>query len=587
MPDDSDRKDKLPTGSEKFRSYDIATGKFTDEIPELDRDPARADPGRVKSQRGEPGDGKPGRVKSGPKDLVPLTKAADTALGPARELKRGNTERADAKSGSQKRGDAGSGSLIPVTNTTDLEPRRKSRSLQNTDLVSKSLEPRSSKPAAGSPAVPGAALDTARGTRSADRDIHSTDRRKRGTVQISGYDKTDAVDADIIDVVAKPAAHEHDNEPDTGPSDFKVKFDFEGKYMDVPEERPLRWRREKRTGCVGGILYSAFVICISILLASLAWLAASDVLGFGSVNEEVNLSVPKDFDMEDVIDLLFDAELIRYKFLFRIYAGYSSAEEKITAGSYVLNKNFDYRALVHGMTARGGARVEATVQIPEGYTLLQIFALLEEKQVCTAEDLWRSAQWYNYRQSFLRGLPQGLKLRLEGYLFPDTYNFYIGSTPEQAISKMLNEFNNKFNEQFAERAEFMGYSIHEIITIASMIEREAGNDEERPHIASVIYNRLNSKDFPLLQIDATIYYAIAGTGKPFSTDFDSPYNTYMHEGLPPGPIANPGLASIRAALYPASSKDYYYALNKSGSHSFFDTYAKQQAFVQSDDYGGR
>ena len=376
------------------------------------------------------------------------------------------------------------------------------------------------------------------------------------------------------------------SETDTGSPDFKVKFDFDGKYKDVPEERPLRLRRERRTGCVGGILFAVFIICIALLLASLAWLAAVDILGFGADDKEVSVTVPKDFTIEDITEMLYDAELIKYKFLFKLYAGYSSAEDKIIAGSYVLNTNYDYRALVHGMTTRGGAKVEVTVAIPEGFTLAEIFARLEDNLVCEASDLWETATNYDFKYSFLDSSTLGNKRRLEGFLFPDTYNFYIGSTPVQAISKMLSEFNRKFTDTYIERAEEIGYSIHEIVTIASMIEREAGSDEERPRIAAVIYNRLKSKDFPMLQIDATFYYAAALTGKQPSTDIDSPYNTYQNEGLPPGPIANPGLASIRAALYPSTTNEYYYALSKSGTHVFFRTLKQHQDFVQSSDYGG-
>ena len=396
----------------------------------------------------------------------------------------------------------------------------------------------------------------------------------------------------IIESVPKPEVEpdgdmDYEPESDAKTSRFKVKFDFESKYRDLPENRPLRRRRERRTGCVGGLLYAAFIICISIVLASLAWLAASDVLGFGASDEEVNVSVPKGFTIDDIADMLYDAELIKYKSLFRLYASYSSADQKIAPGAYILNKNYDYRAIVHGMTARGGARVEVKVTIPEGYTMAKIFALLEDNHICTEDDLWRSATWYNYKYDFLDRHTLGDKLRLEGFLFPDTYIFYMNSTPEQVISKMLNDFKGKFNEQYIDRTYELGYSIKEIVTIASMIEREAGADSERKRIAAVIYNRLNSRDFPMLQIDATIFYAIADTGRPFSTEFDSPYNTYKHEGLPPGPIASPGLASIVAALYPDSTNEYYYALSKSGVHEFFKTLAQHQAFVQSNDYAGR
>ena len=120
-----------------------------------------------------------------------------------------------------------------------------------------------------------------------------------------------------------------------------------------------------------------------------------------------------------------------------------------------------------------------------------------------------------------------------------------------------------------------------------MIEKEAGDDDtDRDLIASVIHNRLKSRNLKKLQIDATIYYAIAETGQGFSTEVDSPYNTYIVEGLPPSPIANPGIAAIRAALYPEKSDYYYYALNKQGTHNFFRDYDAHQAFVKSDQYGG-
>ena len=375
---------------------------------------------------------------------------------------------------------------------------------------------------------------------------------------------------------------------DTGPEEFNVKFDFESAYRDMPEDNPLRLRREKRTGCVGGILYSVFVICVSLVLASLAWLAASDVLGFGASDEQINVTVQKGFTIDYIVDTLYNAGLIKYKFLFKLYAEYSKAEDKISPGQYVLNRNFDYRAIVYGMTTRGGVLVETTVTIPEGFTLAEIFTRLEDSGVCPATDLWETATNHDFKYSFLDNSTIGDRLRLEGFLFPDTYNFYYDSSPVQVINKLLGEFNNKFTETFIERTEDLGYSIRDIVTIASMIEREAGSDEERPRIAAVIYNRLNnSADFTYLQIDATIWYVLAGTGRAFSTDVESPYNTYLHEGLPPGPIANPGLESIHAALYPDSTNEYYYARNKQGTHEFFRTLEQHEAFVASEDFGGQ
>jgi len=381
-------------------------------------------------------------------------------------------------------------------------------------------------------------------------------------------------------------SRETDNDPDTGPADFKMKFDFESEYIDVPENKPLRLRRERRTGLVGGLLLAIFIICVSLVLASVAWMATVDVLGFASQDEPVDVQVPQNFTLEGITDMLYEAGLIRHKALFTFYAEYSNAIDKISPGSYILNMNYDYRALVQGMTARAGVRVETSVTIPEGYTLAQIFALLDAEGVCSAEELWEAATYHDFNFHFLQRDTIGNRLRLEGFLFPDTYNFFMDSTPQQALLRMLREFNRRFTEEYIERAEDMELSVREIIIIASMIEREAGDDEERPRIAAVIYNRLGSSGFPLLQIDATIHYAIAGTGIPFSVSLDSEFNTYVHEGLPPGPIANPGMPSIRAALFPDNTNEYFYALNNYGTHNFFTNYTDHVNFVNSDAYGG-
>jgi UPF0755 protein len=378
---------------------------------------------------------------------------------------------------------------------------------------------------------------------------------------------------------------ERDNALVRKADDFRVNFDFDGEYRDLPDNRPLRPRREKRTGCLGGVLYAVFIICICLLLASLLWLAATDVLGLGNEDELVQVTVPQNFTMDEVAGILKENGLIEYKFLFKLFANFSDADETITAGTYQLNKNFDYRALVSGMSAKGGQRAEVDVVIPEGYTLRQIIELFVANGVCTEEELWDTAANHDFDYPFLDDSTLGEKFRLEGYLFPDTYTFYVGDNPTRAFTKLLDNFKAKFKEEYATRAEELGYSVRDILIIASMIEREAGSDEERDLIASVIYNRLNS-DYNYLEIDATIIYAIAGTGEKFSTEVDSPYNTYKYPGLPAGPIASPGIESIKAALYPEDTDYLYYALNQDKTHNFFSDWDSFEAFLNSDEYGG-
>jgi len=410
-------------------------------------------------------------------------------------------------------------------------------------------------------------------------------------------------------------------EPDTrdlpesvvGPQDFEVDYDFDEAYEDV-EEKPVKRGRAKRTGCLGGLLYFVFVIAVSVALAALGWMCATDVLALGAEDRVVEITLPRSVftqeertyedddgnrqvktvnaaDMDYVSDTLYNNGLIKYKWLFKLYAQFAKADEKVSAGTYEVNMNYDYRALVNGLTASGGQKVEIEITIPEGYTVRQIVNLLVKNKVCEEEELWDTLANYAFDYDFIDKTTAGDKYRLEGYLFPDTYKFYISDKPVRVINKMLKNFSGKWTAEMSDKAELMGYSMREILTVASMIEKEAGADSERANIASVIYNRLDNPDartVGLLQIDATILYAMArdDVSGDISTEYDSPYNTYLNKGLPPGPIANPGMASIKAALNPAKTGYFYYALGKEGVHEFFKKYEDFHAFVTSDAYGG-
>ncbi|MBQ1728733.1 MAG: endolytic transglycosylase MltG, partial [Oscillospiraceae bacterium] len=227
--------------------------------------------------------------------------------------------------------------------------------------------------------------------------------------------------------------------------------------------------------------------------------------------------------------------------------------------------------------------------IPEGHNIFQVVQDLTSNGVCDEDELWDCLANYDFEYEFLDKSTLGDKLRLEGYLFPDTYSFYVGDTPSRVIGKLLKNFDRKWTEEMTEQAKALGYTQREILIVASMIEKEAGADSERATIASVIYNRLRDGGQGTnykLQIDATLYYAAQIEGVSMSKDIDSPYNTYLVTGLPAGPIANPGIASIKAALDPETTAYYYYALGKEGVHHFTKTLEEHTAFVNSDEYGG-
>ena len=377
------------------------------------------------------------------------------------------------------------------------------------------------------------------------------------------------------------------------------------------QHRPSAKRRPKRKKdynffglpqILATAVWLAMILFIGVTLGRFMWVCAADVLAFGRDDKEVTVEISEEDDMNAIIAKLQDKGLIRYPWLFQLYADLSHAEEDIELGTFTLNTNYDYHALVNELSS-SGSRVEVTVQIPDGYNCRQIFKLLEEKGVASVESLEEfAANGELSKYWFLEDVERGDKYCLEGFLFPDTYNFYQGGGAEHAISKLLGGFNNKFNEDhqnalaalnkdLAEVMRSNGKSddyvvenmltVHDLITIASLIEKEAASAKESPNIASVIYNRLYDwgSNPRYLNIDAAIVY-VTGNNKEIDTSIDSPYNTYLNTGLTPTPIANPGMSSIEAALYPNDTNYYYYVLNpETGNHVFAATYDEHAANV--------
>ena len=351
------------------------------------------------------------------------------------------------------------------------------------------------------------------------------------------------------------------------------------------------------------LLYVCVVLFVSVGLAVGGWRCAQDVLALTKPDRKVTVTVEENMSIADLTQELHEKGLVDYPWLFKFYCWYSHAEDKIDPGTYELNNLYDYHALVNGMIASTGVRASVTLTIPEGYECKDIFALLEENGVCTAQALEEASASYEFDYDFLSDLPYGEKNRLEGYLFPDTYEFYLGEEPEEALDRFLRNFDRKVTQDLRDQIDVLNealaaqmaandftaeqiansrLTLHDVITVASLVEKETARSSESANIASVIYNRLCSKLYPCLQIDATIQYALAERKEQLSNAdkaIISPYNTYTNAGLPVGPIANPGLNSIRAALYPAQTDYYFYALGTDGVHKFSTTYYEHQEFL--------
>ena len=377
--------------------------------------------------------------------------------------------------------------------------------------------------------------------------------------------------------------------------------------------RPIRSRRDGRIGCLGGLMYAMFIISLSVVLAVFMWMSAADVLALNKPEGTVEVTLPAEIfsnrtvdvtdddgnvtgtktvraaDINSVSAILKDAGLINYKWLFRLYSGFSHADMKVDPGTYSLSTNLDYRALVTKMRSGADSQLQTLVMFPEGFNMDQIFERLEENGVCSREDLYRAAADTEFSYAFLEGAETGDPYRLEGFLFPDTYYFYQGMQASSAINKFLSNMHYHITEEMWQKAGALNLSFRQVITVASLIEKEAANDDERALIASVIYNRLKA-DMPL-QVDSTVVYARRDTGDSrvspeIIQETDSPYNTYLYNGLPPGPICSPSMKSIEAALDPAVSKYMYFALEvETRTVRFFVNYNEFQAFIATQDYG--
>ena len=349
------------------------------------------------------------------------------------------------------------------------------------------------------------------------------------------------------------------------------------------EAGAIRRVRRRRTGLLGGLMYAAFILGVSTILGFLVWMAADEVLGLTAEEFTVEITIPEDFTIEDVANELHAQGLINNRFLFRFFATTFNYYDRIQPGVYQVSP-VDYRALIGSLNQRTGEMIEVRVTIPEGRTVRQVFEALEEAGVATVESLEYAAENGSFDFDFLNVIPHNRMNRLEGYLFPDTYVFFLQQNPETVIRRMLRNFDERMRQHdIYDLVEESPFTLHEIVNIAAMIERETASIEEMPRIASVVWNRLDQGMH--LGIDATIQYLLPEpmeflTTAVINEHAASPYNTYHHLGLPYGPIANPGVAAILAALQPENTSFLFYALHIDGDrHHFTNSYGEHNAFL--------
>ena len=352
--------------------------------------------------------------------------------------------------------------------------------------------------------------------------------------------------------------------------------DLEPEEAKPARKNSLRMRAEERRRLMRIRLLVAVIAVLIILAAGIR--SAFQPVGEGS--PVVKVAVERGKGVGGIGEALEKSGVIRSAAAFQVYVRWHGAGSRLRAGRYSLSGRMSLARILQLLEAGPGHGDRLRVTIPEGYTLTQIAEALEETGICDAtafrEFTSKPGAWTGWDVGFT--LPTGT---LEGYLYPDTYDFLAHTAPEEIVKEMVLNFSHRFVRPKEQEFAATGHSLHEIVTLASLIEREARIPADRPRIAGVLENRL--KKGMKLEIDATVLYALGHhKDRVFYKDLevDSPYNTYRNLGLPPGPIASPGLASLEAALHPESSDYLYYVAQPNGAHVFTRTRAEHEAAVR-------
>ena len=310
---------------------------------------------------------------------------------------------------------------------------------------------------------------------------------------------------------------------------------------------------------------------IAAVIAALLVLLAGGVMAswYGNVyldrslpSSSLKVVIPKGSSFTDIATLLQERGVIANALAFRVLARVRRQDDQVKAGAYAFAPHASEAEILDQLVS-GGAQIATWVTIPEGFTARQIAQRLQDQGVGRADAFERAFRGH------------------EGFLFPSTYLVPLAATPDQVTRMLTDQFARELPPDAAQRARALKVSVPQAVTVASLIEREAKIEPDRPLIAGVIYNRLRL-GIPL-QVDATIEYALPEHKTELSfrdLQVNSPYNTYQHAGLPTTPISNPGLPSLEAALHPAKTDALYYVYCGNGHHVFAKTLAEHQANVQ-------
>ncbi len=348
-------------------------------------------------------------------------------------------------------------------------------------------------------------------------------------------------------------------------------------YDDYGEEVPKKRKKKKRGHghIIFGLLFSVVIISVSILAAVFILKCSKEFLAIGKSDIELVVDIPMNSSTFDIAEQLYSEGIISEPKLFRLFSKFKGADGTYIAGTHTLSPKMDYNTLIEELQAEAeNQRETADVIFPEGITLFEAAQRLEEKNVCSADEFIKVFNAGGFGFDFEEKVRiSSLKFyKMEGYFFPDTYQFYVEEDPRVVAKKIYKNFDARVTPDLYGRMKDLDMELEDVLTLASVIQAEAPDTKNMKMVASVFFNRLNNPDeYPLLQSDPTTNY-VEEVIKP-NIQFKSEamfkaYDTYQGAGLPPGPICNPGLDAINAVLYPAET-DYFYFCSNLETGEFF------------------
>ncbi len=388
---------------------------------------------------------------------------------------------------------------------------------------------------------------------------------------------------------APPPPEEDDNETFETEPEKEIKLSEEPKKKNFSGKSMPKRKKENKSAVTAynwllTVVWVSAVLIVSVFIATFVLSSINDLVGFSKESREIEVTIPDGSSLSDIAKLLEEKGVIDEPFTFEVYAMVKDMETKLSPGTYTLNSNLGYDQIFQALKSKDVAKNVVKVSFYEGMKLTEIAKRLEENGVCGYDEFIEAAKTETFEYEFesMMGTSEYIYYKWEGYLFPDTYEFYTNSTPRSVIAKFIDNFNNKITSEYYLRMQELGMSLDEVITLASVIQSEAAYMEDMEKVSSAFHNRLTpGSGFSGLQSDVTWFYYEQEIlpyidDEELSDAYHVSYDTYYRSGLPVGPICNPGMNAIKAALYPADTDYYYFVTDKNGTFYYGRTQAEHE-----------